>query len=214
MGLSGIWRMQHPLNSHIRKTACCLFVTIEMIGVNFVGVLIAKYACARNPVSNCFTFKLTFETYSWHRTPQYSAAVGIIVTFFWHYLIAKAFGSGNWNCFTLKLTFETYSWHRTPQYSAAVGIIVTFFWHYLIAKAFGSGSWVRDNECYRIVRRLLTTRVYLFSWRCSVTVLLKTYVPSNVTLKSHYKLLHQTEANKWNSKFMAKSDKIVTKYSI
>jgi hypothetical protein len=61
----------------------------------FVGVLIAKLACARNPVSNCFTLKLTSNTYSWHRTPQYSGAVDIIVTFFWYSLIAKAFGSGN-----------------------------------------------------------------------------------------------------------------------
>ena len=44
-----------------------------------------------------------------------------------------------------------------------------------------------DKEFYWTVQRLLTTRVYLFSWRCSVTFLLKTYVPSNVTLQSHYK---------------------------
>jgi len=35
---------------------------------------------------------LTFKSYSYHRKPQYSAAVGLIVTFFWHYLIVKAFG--------------------------------------------------------------------------------------------------------------------------
>ena len=28
----------------------------------FVGVLIAKYFCARNPVSNCFTLKVTYKT--------------------------------------------------------------------------------------------------------------------------------------------------------
>jgi len=30
----------------------------------FVDVQIAKQACARNPVSNCFTLKLTSKTYS------------------------------------------------------------------------------------------------------------------------------------------------------
>jgi len=29
----------------------------------FVSVLIAKQACARYPISNCFTLKLTFKTY-------------------------------------------------------------------------------------------------------------------------------------------------------
>ena len=58
----------------------------------FVGVVIAKWSCATNTVSNCFTLKLAPKTYSWHRTPQYSAAVGAIVIFSWHYLIAKSFG--------------------------------------------------------------------------------------------------------------------------
>jgi hypothetical protein len=30
----------------------------------FVGVLVVKYACARNPVSHCFTLELTSKTYS------------------------------------------------------------------------------------------------------------------------------------------------------
>jgi hypothetical protein len=58
----------------------------------FVGVLIAKLACARNPVSDCFKLQLTSKSYSDHRKPQYGTAVGQIVTFFCLCLIAKAFG--------------------------------------------------------------------------------------------------------------------------
>jgi len=36
MGLSGNLRMQHTLNSYISKTACFLFVTEEMVGVNLL----------------------------------------------------------------------------------------------------------------------------------------------------------------------------------
>jgi len=36
----------------------------------FIGVLIVMYACAINPVSNCFTLMLTSKTYSWHMESQ------------------------------------------------------------------------------------------------------------------------------------------------
>jgi hypothetical protein len=47
----------------------------------FVGVLIPKKACGRYPVSNCLTRKLITKTFSRHRTPQYRAAVGLILKF-------------------------------------------------------------------------------------------------------------------------------------
>ena len=58
----------------------------------FVGVLIAKYFCARNPVSNCFTLKVTYKTCPQHTKLQYNTVLGLIVTLSWHYLIEKAFG--------------------------------------------------------------------------------------------------------------------------
>jgi len=44
-----------------------------------------------------------------------------------------------------------------------------------------------NKECFCTVQSPLPTTVYLISQRYSVTVLLKTYVPSNVTFKSYYK---------------------------
>ena len=56
----------------------------------FVGILMAQKACARYPVSNCYKIKLTSETLSSQMKPQYRAAVSLIVTFLWHYLLSKA----------------------------------------------------------------------------------------------------------------------------
>jgi len=91
----------------------------------------------------------------------------------------------------LKLTLNT-------GRHSAVGLIVTFFWHYLIAEASGFGNWISlflwfgDKKGHFTVKWPLTTRVYLFSWRCSVTVLLKTYSPvtqlSNHTINNYTKL--------------------------
>ena len=132
------------------KTACCLFVTEEIDGVN----LSVSWLQSR------LVQEILFQTVS-HSS--------------WH----------------LKLTL----WRMTPQYSAAVGLIETFLWHYLMAKAFWRewkvSQWIyfhsEIKECYCTIERILTTRVYFFfSWWRSVTFLLKTYVPSNITLKSHY----------------------------
>jgi hypothetical protein len=88
-------------------------------------------------------------------------------------------------CFTCKLTSNIYSWHMTPLYSAAVGLILTLLWHYHIAKVFWRewkvSQWFRcsfrHKECCCTGVRVVTTREYLFSCECSVTVLLKTYIP-------------------------------------
>jgi hypothetical protein len=148
MWLSGNGRMQNTLNSYISQMACCLLVTEETDGSQFVSIMNELLACARNPVSDCFTCKLTSKTYSWHMTPQYHAAVGLIVTFLWHYVIVKRFEG---------------EWKVSQWFIFSIG----------------------DKECSCIVESILTTRGYLFSWRCSVRVLLKTYVPNNVILKSH-----------------------------